>query len=220
MPILEDRIQEFVSRLLAWRRKHRRSFPWRETRNPYRVLVAELMLHRTKAQQVVPVYRSFIENYPTPEALADTTVERIRSEISSLGLEYRATRLKKIAKILVDHYGGQVPSDFKSLRQLPGVGAYIANAVLCFAFGRDRPLLDTNVIRVIHRVFSIPIPPDSHKKKKLWDLMERIVPHDEAREFNLAILDLGALICKARKPEHDKCPLKDICDLNLSMHKF
>lgn len=211
MGTFEEKTREFVKRVLTWGKTHRRLFPWRETSNPYKVLIAEVMLHRTKAEQVLPIYSSFIKKFPNSETLANTTVDRIEKEIKSLGLSYRASRLKRIGELLVERHKGQVPSDYKSLRELPGVGPYIANAVLCFAFGQKRPILDTNVVRVISRFFGIPISSDPHKNKSLWNLMDQIVPQTEAREFNLTVLDLAALVCKAKKPEHNRCPLTDIC---------
>lgn len=215
----EEKTQEFVERVLAWGKTHKRSFPWRETPNPYKVLIAELLLHRTKAEQVLPIYNSFIKKFPDSETLAYTTVDRITEEIKSLGLAYRASRIKQIAELLIKRHEGKVPFDYKSLLELPGVGPYIANAVLCFAFGQRRPILDTNVARVICRFFGIPIPSDPHKNKSLWNFVDKIVPQTEAREFNLTILDLAALVCKAKKPEHNSCPLNDICYFTFSLHK-
>ena len=126
---LEDRIEKSVEALLAWGKKNSRSFPWRKTSDPYRILVAEIMLQRTRAEQVIPVFREFISSYPSPHALVDAPLSDIRDSIRSLGLEKRGFALKRLAEQLVEDHDGRVPSDRVALIKLHGIGNYIANDV-------------------------------------------------------------------------------------------
>lgn len=203
----------FSKRLIAWHKKNKRNFAWRKTRNPYKVIVAEIMLQKTDAKKVSEVYGKFIADYPTIEALSEAPLRSLRKKISPLGIHQRANRLKKLATEIVKKYGGKVPSEKKELLKLPGVGNYVANAVLCFAFGRDVPLVDANIIRVLERVFSIKSSrPRPRTDKNLWTAMEEMIPKSMAREFNLALLDFAAKVCTAKEPKHKECPVKSLCD--------
>lgn len=202
----------FVTRLIAWGEKNRRDFPWRRSKNAFHILIAELMLQRTVARQVEPVYTRFIAQYSSPQDLAKARLEDIAKDLQSLGLAYRASRLKQIADMIVTKFGGRTPATEDELLQMPGVGRYVANAVLCFAFGKDVPLVDANILRVMKRVFSITTSKESHKKREIWDLVATMIPKQKAREFNLSILDFASLICTAKNPLHEACPLRDICD--------
>jgi len=202
----------FVARLIAWGEKNRRDFPWRRSNNAFHILVAELMLQRTIARQVEPVYMKFVTQYPSSQDLAKARLEDIAEDLQSLGLAYRALRLKQIADMIVTKFDGKVPQTEDGLLQLPGVGRYVANAVQCFAFGKEVPLVDTNILRVMKRFFSITTSKESHKKREIWDLMATLIPKQRAREFNLSILDFASLICTAKNPSHEVCPLRDICD--------
>lgn len=208
----DAKIEKFVEELLAWSTDNLRDFEWRRASDPYRILVAELMLQRTGADQVATVYGKFLKKFPSPEHLAGSEITEIEKVVSSLGLRYRAGRLREIAIKLVKKYGGKVPPEREELISLPGVGNYVANAVMCLAFGRDAPLLDSNIARIVGRVFSLKTTQESHKSMKFWKVMEKMLPAGRAREFNLALVDLGSLICTPRNPRHEKCPLKDLCD--------
>jgi len=202
----------FVSKVLGWGHNNIRDFPWRRTTNAFHVLIAELMLQRTNADQVEPVYKKFIAQYSSPQDVAKTPLGDIAKSLQSLGLAYRAHRLKRISDMIVEKFGSMVPRNEDALLQLPGVGKYIANAVRCFAFNMDAPLVDTNILRVMKRVFSITTSEESHKDLEIWSLVTSIIPKQKAREFNLSILDFASLVCTARNPIHGACPLKGICD--------
>lgn len=210
--IPEEKRRVFVKRLMAWGRKNRRNFPWRRSDNPFHILVAELMLQRTIARQVEPVYTRFITRYPTPQNLAKARLKDIAKDLQSLGLAYRAQRLKQTAGIIVSKFKGKIPATLDELLQLPGVGRYVANALLCFGFGKDVPVVDANVLRVMKRVFSITTSKETHKKPEIWDLMANVIPKQKARQFNLSIIDFASLVCTAKNPLHEACPLRDICD--------
>jgi A/G-specific adenine glycosylase len=195
----------FVKNLLKWFKKNKRNFPWRETSDPYKVLIAEIMLQKTIANNVKIVYPKFIEKYPSLKVLSQAKVSELENEIKRLGLfRKRARFLKRIAKQFVKKYGC-IPSLRERLSTLPGIGRYVCDALLCFAFGKDVVLIDTNVRRVIKRVFSVK------KDEKIRAILEQILPRGQAKEFNLALIDLANIICKPNKPLCWKCPLKKIC---------
>ena len=205
--------------LLDWFRLSGRQFPWRQTHDPYAMLLAEKLLQQTVVREgVVRAYNNLLAAYPTPAALVEADVENIRAMIQPLGLYYRAQELVALAREISEKYDGHVPQDFKSLMALPGVGDYIARAVLCFAFGQDVPIVDTNVARILYRLFRLPgpIPANPARKRSLIDLAASLLPDGQSREFNLAILDFGALVCKPHAPECDLCPLSSICEFDIS----
>jgi A/G-specific adenine glycosylase len=210
--ISEKRRERLVRNLLAWYKENGRVFPWRRTKEPYRILVAEIMLQKTGAQQAERVYQKFIDKYPSVRQLAKASVKELVNDIGSLGLAYRASRLKTISTLILKKYHGEIPRNAEGLRQLPGVGRYIANAVLCFAFGKDVPLVDANIVRVMTRLFSIKPIREEHKDERLWELVEDLIPTGLCKEFSWALLDLAALNCTPQKPVCPTCPLVDICD--------
>jgi A/G-specific adenine glycosylase len=207
------RSKEFARRLSYWFRAHARDFAWRKTKDPYQILVAEMMLQKTTSKQVSECFRRFIEKYPTTESLAKATISEIEEMIKPLGLEHvRAYRFKKWAEAVVDDHGGKIPKDRNELMQLAGVGNYIANSVLILAFDVDLPLLDTNAVRVLNRVLEIKSSKASATDdKELWRKVGQIIPKGKTREFNLGLIDFGALVCTARKPKCGICPMTDLC---------
>lgn len=203
----------FLDALLEWYTRNRRDFPWRRTSDPYVVLISEILLQKTRAENIVTVFNKFIAKYPNAEKLSTVSFSDLKKEIETLGLHtQRATKLQKLARVLVEKYNGKVPNNKEELLELPGIGFYIANAVLCFAFGYDVPLLDTNIGRIIERVFSIKVAGEERKKSKVWDIIAKFVPEGKSREYNYALVDFGAIVCTARNPRHDLCPLAEICD--------
>ncbi|RZN33520.1 MAG: A/G-specific adenine glycosylase [Methanophagales archaeon ANME-1-THS] len=210
----------FVTTLLKWHKKNRRDFPWRRTSDPYKILISEILLQKTRAENVVPVFNSFSSKYPDAKKLSTASYNELKNEIEILGLfNQRAAKLQKLTKILVEKYNGKVPNNKKELLELPGIGNYIANAVLCFAFGYDLPLLDTNIGRIIERVFSIKVTGEERKKDKVWEMIAEIVPASKSREYNYSLIDFGALVCTAKNPKHNLCPLAEICDYYLGDKK-
>jgi A/G-specific adenine glycosylase len=175
-------------------------------------LIAELMLHRTRADLVEPYFRRFLRRYPDPAALAAADSDEVVELLRPLGFLHRSRRLRDLGTALLERHGGEVPTDRAALLQLPGVGPYIANAVLVVCFGHRLPLLDPNVIRVITRVFDYRTerarPRDD---PALWDFVADLVPPREGLEFGLGLVDLGALICRPRRPRCPQCPLRDRC---------
>ena len=155
MKASREKTNDYVSVLLNWRKKNERKFAWRREDNPFHILIAEIMLQRTGARQVEPVYAEFVAKYPSVSDLANAPLEDIVKCLRPLGLKYRAIRLKQLAKTLEKEFGGNVPKNERVLLGLPGVGKYVANAVQCFAFKKDVPIVDANVLRILKRVFSV-----------------------------------------------------------------
>jgi len=215
-PIPENTTRWLRRRVLGWFRKHGRDFPWRETEDPYPVLVAELLLQRTRADLVEPIYDRFLAAYPSPHALAKADPADAEELLRPLGFLHRSRRLPALGRALVDSHGGDVPRSKSDLLALPGVGEYVANAVLTVAFGRRMPLLDPNVIRLLDRVFGrTSTRARPRDDAELWEFVAHLLPRRNAREFSLALVDLGAVVCR-RRPRCFECPLRSRCDAFLS----
>lgn len=209
---MESRDREFIERLLNWFVKNKREFSWRKPGlDPFHLLVAELMLQKTGANQVEKIFPSFIQKFPTPMDIVTTPVEVLERELESLGLQNRRARdLKRLSETLEEE-GGQIPHSAKDLMKLPGIGEYIANAILCFAFNDDVLLVDANIARIMERFFSFKIKGAPTRDRNLWERMSHLIIPGRARESNLALLDFGALICIPRNPRCDGCCMLDIC---------
>jgi A/G-specific adenine glycosylase len=205
-------VMRFQRRLLTWYRRHGRDLPWRRTREPYRVLVSEMMLQQTQVDRVLPKYHQFLDRYPTMAALAAAPVDDVRRLWYPLGYNIRPVRLHAIACEAMAHYGGRLPDSADSLRRLPGVGRYTAGAILAFAHGRDVAILDTNVRRVLGRVFFGPRRLRRLRgEKAFWDLAEALVPRGRGYDFNQALMDFGATWCTPRRPRCARCPMRAFC---------
>ncbi|GAB4216235.1 MAG: A/G-specific adenine glycosylase [Roseiflexaceae bacterium] len=194
--------------LREWFASHGRDLPWRHTRHPYRVLVSEIMLQQTQVDRVIPKYLAFLEQFPTVEALARAPTAEVIRAWAGLGYNRRAVNLQRTAQAVVDQYDGNFPQDVAELRRLPGIGPYTSGAVACFAFEQDVAFMDTNIRRVVQRLFAGPEPaPDA----QLQALAEAAVPAGHGWEWNQAIMELGALICTASAPACWRCPLREHC---------
>ena len=207
-----DVARRFQRRLLAWYREHGRDLPWRRTRAPYRILVSEIMLQQTQVDRVVPKYHEFLRRYPTLSRLAAARVGEVRRLWYPLGYNVRPVQLHTIARETLARYGGRLPDDEERLRELPGIGRYTAGAILSFAFGRDVPVLDTNVRRVLGRVFlGARRTATLGRDGALWDLAARLVPRGRGYDWNQALMDFGAMRCTPRRPRCLDCPMKRFC---------
>jgi A/G-specific adenine glycosylase len=205
--------RSFKRRLLRWYRAHARTLPWRETRDPYRVLVSEFMLQQTQVSRVLEYYPRFLDRFPTLEHLARARPGAVREAWDGLGYYARAANLHALART-VSRDGGAIPSDPGRLRQLPGVGRYTAGAVACFAFEKRAAAVDTNVRRVLRRVFGGRAAARQRGgERALWTLAEDLLPRDRrtAWEFNQALMELGARVCTARRPQCPCCPVQPTC---------
>jgi A/G-specific adenine glycosylase len=204
--------RSFQRRLLAWYATHGRDLPWRRTRRPYRILVSEIMLQQTQVDRVRPKYHEFLRRYPSMRRLAEAEVDDVRRLWYPLGYNVRPLRLHAIARETLARYGGRLPADAEKLRGLPGIGRYTAGAILSFAFGRDEPVLDTNVRRVLGRVFLGPRRLARVRgEKAFWDLAAALVPRGRGYDFNQALMDFGATWCTPRRPRCARCPMRSFC---------
>jgi A/G-specific adenine glycosylase len=204
--------QWFRRRLLEWYRRNGRDLPWRQTRDPYRILVSEVMLQQTQVDRVLPKYHEWLEKYPTLEALAAAPEADVSATWRPLGYNVRPRRLHAIARESVERYGGELPDDEATLRSFKGIGAYTAGAVLSFAFGQRAAILDTNVARVLFRIFVGAGDPKSHAMRRhLWEVSRTVLPMRHVFDFNQALMDFGATLCTARKPQCRVCPMRTGC---------
>jgi A/G-specific adenine glycosylase len=209
-------IRGFQRQLLQWYDDHGRDLPWRRTRDPYRILVSEFMLHQTQVERVIPKYHEWLQQYPTFEALAAAPVDDVKALWRPLGYYFRAERLHQIAHVVTQTCRGRLPDTVDELIVLPGVGRYTAGAILSFAFHKDAPIVDTNVRRVLRRLFGVPGNPlRAAANKRIWQLAEAILPPGKAYVFNQALLDFGALLCLARTPRCSVCFIAKRCQWNM-----
>jgi A/G-specific adenine glycosylase len=211
LPTANDR-RRFRRRLLAWYARHGRDLPWRKTSDPYHILVSEIMLQQTQVDRVLPKYHEWLEKYPSFDALAAAPEDDVTATWYPLGYNIRPRRLQTIAREAVARYGGQLPDDEKTLLSFKGIGAYTAGAIRSFAFRQRAAILDTNVARVLFRVFVGTGDAKSHAMKRhLWTVSEALVPKAQVFDFNQALMDLGATVCVARNPKCLVCPMSKDC---------
>ena len=204
--------KEFRQRLRAWFRRHGRDLPWRRTRDPYAILVSEMMLQQTTVAAVVPYYERWMKRFPSVQELAAAEESEVLALWQGLGYYRRARNLHAAAKKLSDEMGGVFPRDYEGLRALPGVGDYTAQAVRAFAYDEAVPVLDANVIRVVARLFEIRAPVDTAQGlAKVRARLEELLPAKGGHQFVSAIMELGALVCRAGRPDCLLCPVKEFC---------
>jgi A/G-specific adenine glycosylase len=204
--------QLFRRKLLSWYRANGRSLPWRTTDDPYHILVSEVMLQQTQVDRVLPKYHEWLGKYPSFEALAAADIEDVSQTWRPLGYNIRPRRLHAIARESVERFGGRLPSDHETLLSFKGIGAYTSGAIRSFAFRQRAAILDTNVARVLFRVFVAEGDPKAHAMKKhLWTLSEALVPYKHVFDFNQGLMDLGATVCAPRTPRCDDCPMRAFC---------
>lgn len=201
----------FRRRLITWFRRHGRDLPWRRTRDPYHIVVSEFMLQQTQVSRVEQHYQRFLVQYPTIRDLAVAAPSQVRESWQGLGYYRRAANLHRLAVSVVEERNGVMPERVEELERLPGVGRYTAGAVASFAFEHAEPAVDTNVSRVIRRVFLSPRARVT--EKKVWALARTLMPRRGAAawSFNQAIMELGALVCTARVARCDICPVRSAC---------
>jgi A/G-specific adenine glycosylase len=204
--ISRSRLRTFRRNVLHWYAVNGRDLPWRRTRDPYAIVVSEIMLHQTQVSRVIPFYERFLRRYPTVQALARARRSDVKRITDPLGYKVRGRWLHAIAQHVAERRAGYFPDTLDELQQLPGVGRYTAGAVMSFAFHRDAPILDTNVARLLRRYFEAETG-----RSELWSLAGRVIPRGQAHTFNQALMDIGALVCVARKPRCAICPLRRAC---------
>ena len=203
---------QFRDLLVRWYRKNGRDLPWRRTSDPYAIFVSEVMLQQTQVATVIPYYERWLRRFPDIGTLARASESEVLHGWQGLGYYSRARNLHAAAKILREKYRGIFPRQLEELAQLPGAGRYTANAIATFAFDQSVPIVEANIGRVLARVSNLRIPIDgSAGRKVVWEMAEKLLPERNARFHNSALMDIGALICTARTPKCNLCPVQKFC---------
>jgi len=208
----QDKLKYLQKNIVQWYTKNQRPMPWRNTNDPYKIWVSEVMLQQTQVETVIPYYKRFIVQFPSVQHLAKAPLSHVMKAWEGLGYYSRARSLHAAAFQVVHQYHGKIPSTKEALLSLPGVGLYTAGAILSIAFQRPAPILDGNVIRVLSRIFHVTENIKlTQTKNQLWQLAEQIIPKKRIHNFNQGLMDLGAVLCKPKNPICCKCPVSEIC---------
>ncbi len=217
-PIEKNNFSNIKTKIILWYNENGRDFPWRSTIDSFHILLAEMFLRRTTAKAVSYVYPMFIERYHSPSMVSQAHLSTLTKLLNPLGLQRaRAQNIRDTSKILVKQYDGAVPAVLEDLLQLPGIGVYVANAVLNFAFAKPRPLVDGNVVHLLNRVFSMEFK--NATDKDAWEFMELLGTPNQDKALYWGIIDLVALICLRRRPKCELCPLLSDCDYSKDQSK-
>ena len=208
----QEGLEGVVSPLLDWYDRERRTLPWREKPEPYRVWISEIMLQQTRVDTVIPYFERFMNTFPTIEDLANGPVDEVLRLWSGLGYYSRARNLHRCAQVVRDTWAGELPATVKELESLPGIGRYTAGAISSIAFGQQASLLDGNVIRVFSRWTDLGMEVgQTVTKRMLWQWADELVPEERPGDFNQALMELGALVCTPRSPDCGLCPVDTTC---------
>jgi A/G-specific adenine glycosylase len=203
-------------RLLAWYRRNQRSLPWRKTNDPYRIWISEIMLQQTQVDTVIPYYHRFLKAFPTVSSLARAPLQKVLKVWENLGYYSRARNMYAAARMIVEKFDGRIPDNLEVIQTLPGVGLYTAGAILSIAYGQAIPAVDGNVRRILCRLFAIRKPvDDTREQKQLQKLAASLMPVKHPGDFNQALMDLGATICKAKNPDCLRCRIANLCQARL-----
>ena len=206
------RADAFARAVVGWYDPALRPFPWRYSSDPYYVTVCEVLLQRTNAEKVAEVAGELFRRFPSPRHLAVAELEQVEELLRPLGLPARARWLREIAAAFAEAARVGRPMSPLELGRLPGVGPYVASAVRVLVFGSEEAVIDEHVLRILRRVFGVPAPARRHPTRALRDFASRLVPRGKAREYNLALLDLGRLVCRPARPRCGACPVRALCD--------
>ena len=209
--VTREDVFAFRRKLLRWFAIHERTFPWRETRDPFKLLLAEMMLQRTKAEQVVPVYIELIRIAGKPELLARLRITSLRRTLRPLGLHWRVENFRDVSRTLLRSYNGVLPRTKGELTSLPGIGDYVAGVVLAIGFRKREWIVDSNIVRVYRRFFGLTTSKEGRRDRHVVEIAKLYANSLKPREATLALLDFAALVCKPRNPECQNCPVQKEC---------
>ena len=213
---MKSEIPTLRKKILSWYSKNKRSLPWRQNKNPYRIWISEIMLQQTQVVTVIPYYKRWMKSFPTISSLAKAPLDKVLKHWEGLGYYSRARNIHKTAKEIVSNHKGKFPKEFDEILKLPGIGRYSAGAITSIAFDAPNPVLDGNVIRVITRLFAVKENVSDQKViNKLWKKSEELLSPRNPGDFNQAMMEIGALICTPTSPLCTKCPLKRNCKAHL-----
>lgn len=201
----------FRNKIMKWYDKHKRIYPWRSTRNAFRLLIAEMMLRRTKADQVKTVYNRLFKEYPNVKFFTEANSKKLSKILYPLGLKWRIASFRQVARQLKKNYKCRVPQTREELKTLPGVGDYVAGAVLSIAYNKKEWIVDSNIVRIFRRYFGIKTTKEGRRNKHVIEIAKRFVSGKNRKKANLALLDFTALICKPTNPRCTACPLINAC---------
>ncbi len=221
LPFTPDFVAKVHISLLAWYAAEQRDLPWRVTSDPYAILVAEIMLQQTQVDRVLPKYRQFLAAFPTLADLAAAPTADVISAWIPLGYNTRAVRLQSIASQVISEYNGRIPDTIDALLKLKGIGRYTAGAIACFAYRQHVATVDTNIRRVLHRIFlGLEHPEPKANDAQMLELAEQVLPENEAFNWNQALMDIGATICTSSNPQCTRCPLQESCQAYADMRQY
>ncbi len=196
--------------LLTWFSENQRDLPWRRTYDPYQVWISEIMLQQTQVKTVLPYFDRWMEKLPTIRNVAEAEEDTILKLWEGLGYYSRARNIQKAARAIIEEHGGNFPDDYEKIRALPGIGPYTAGAISSIAFNQDRPIVDGNIIRLIARLLNYRDNTRTNVRP-FWEWAEKLIPKGEARNFNQAMMEFGALVCTPQSPNCGTCPLQSSC---------
>ena len=200
------------NQLLGWFARNKRPLPWRIDCSPYEIWISEVMLQQTQVETVIPYYLRWLKRFPNVEAIAEAPEDEILKHWEGMGYYARAQNIQKTARILVSECAGEFPVDHQAILRLPGIGPYTAGAIMSLAFNQDVPAVDGNVERVLARLFDIKTPVKERETRALiWTLAQGLIPKGEARNFNQALMELGAVVCTPKTPSCSACPIDRYC---------
>ncbi|MFP4083194.1 MAG: A/G-specific adenine glycosylase [Candidatus Aminicenantes bacterium] len=205
------RSSDFQTKLFRWYRLHQRKLPWRQTKDPYRIWISEIMLQQTTVQAVVPYYQKWIKLFPDVKTLSKASLQKVLKAWEGLGYYQRAKNLHRAAKIILHRFEGKIPKDYHSLKELPGIGPYTASALLSFAYNLPYPVVDANVRRVLMRLLGIRDKNLSPSNKAFQKFFHAHFPPTHSSLFNQALMELGALVCRSKNPLCLLCPITEYC---------
>lgn len=211
LPAIDLTAASVEAALVPWYRRHRRRFSFRRRPTPYKILLAEILLRKTRAADVDPVFAAMYRRYPTPRSLARARVEELGSLVSPLGLPKRAFTLRALGEVLVQRHRGGVPRSREDLERLPGVGPYAAGAVLSLGFDEASPMVDGPLGRMLARLSGTSTQRTPHYERRVWKLASDLLPTTRPRRFQLAMIDVAALCCRRHSPLCQSCPLMTMC---------
>jgi A/G-specific adenine glycosylase len=216
-----EQLTQVQSYLLQWYATEHRDLPWRSTHDPYAILVSEMMLQQTQVQRVLPKFEQFLAAFPTLADLAAASTAEVISAWVPLGYNMRAVRLQSIARQVTNEYGGSLPDTIEELLKLKGIGRYTAGAIACFAFKKQVAMLDTNIHRVLHRIFfGLDLSEPGFTNDQRLTFAEQVLPDGKAYDWNQALMDLGATLCTSTNPQCSLCPLQSACKSKAEMSQY
>lgn len=199
-------------KLINWQKDNYRDFPWRHTKDPYKIMIAEFMLHRTRADQVVPVYHDFIKKYPDVDSLADADPVEVSNVTKNLGLHWRGKHFVNSALFIRNNFRSKIPNSRDKLLSVPGIGDYVAGAILTVVFNKKEWVVDSNIARFLNRFYGLNLKGEIRRKRRLIEISKRLYQTTSSEQLTFALLDFTAIVCKPVKPMCCSCTVKIKCN--------